>query len=73
MSPDATPNPEPKRGAMDQPAAEHRRPGALSEHDPPSGSAARNRPPLLLIIAVVLLVTTVVVLHLTGLLGPGSH
>lgn len=58
---------------MDQPAPEQRRPGALSERDPPTDSASTNRPRLLLVIAVVLLVTAVVVLHLTGMFGPGSH
>lgn len=58
---------------MDQAAPERPRPGALSEHDPPSDGAAAKRAPLLLVIAVVLLVTAVVVLHLTGVLGPGSH
>jgi hypothetical protein len=58
---------------MDQPAPEHRGPRALSEHDPPTDGAATNRPPLPIVIAVVLLVTAVVVLHLTGVLGPGSH
>ena len=73
MSPNTTPNPEPTRTTTDQPAPEDGQPGALSEHDPPTDSAATNRPPLLLIIAVVLLVTAFVVLHLTGVLGPGSH
>ncbi|MHB1572043.1 MAG: hypothetical protein ACYC0H_22950 [Solirubrobacteraceae bacterium] len=73
MSPDTTPNAEPTQGATDQPGPEHRRPGALSEHDPPTDSAARNRPPLLVVIAVVLLVTAFVVLHLTGVFGPSSH
>ena len=73
MSPDPTPNPEPTQRATDQPAPEHRRPGALSEHDPPKDSATTNRPPLLLVIAVVLLVTAFVILHLTGVFGTGSH
>jgi hypothetical protein len=73
MSPDTTPNPEPRQTALDQPSPERSGPGALSEHDPPTDSNATSRPPLLLVIAVVLLITTVVVLHLTGVLGPGSH
>jgi hypothetical protein len=52
---------------------EHRRPGGLSEHDPPNDGGVANRTPLLLVAVVVLLVTAVVVLHLTGVLGPGSH
>ena len=58
---------------MDQSDPEHRRPRALSEHDPANDSATTNRPSLLLVIAVVLLVSAFVVLHLTGVLGPGSH
>ena len=73
MSPNTTPNPEPTRSAMDQPAPEHRPPGALSEHDPTTESAGSNRPPLLLVIVIVLLVIAFAVLHLTGVLGPGSH
>jgi hypothetical protein len=73
MSPDTTPSPEPAQSAMDRPAPEHGAPGALSEHDPPTGSASTTRPPLLIVIVVVLLVTAVVVLHVTGVLGPGSH
>jgi hypothetical protein len=73
MSPDSTPNLEPAHGATDEPAPEPRRPGVLSAHDPPTESGGMSRPPLLLVMAVVLLVTTVVVLHLTGVLGPGSH
>jgi hypothetical protein len=73
MSPDTTPNREPTQRAIEQPGPESPRPGVLSEHDPPTDSAAANRAPLLLVIVVVLLVTAVVVLHLTGVLGPGSH
>jgi hypothetical protein len=63
MSPDAKPNHESERS----------RPGALSEHDPPTDGTTPKRPPLLLGIIVVLVVTAVVVLHLAGVLGPGSH
>lgn len=73
MSPDPTPNPGRTQSALDQSVPEHQRPGGLSEHDPPTDGGAANRAPLLLVIAVVLLVTAVVVLHLTGVLGPGSH
>jgi hypothetical protein len=44
----------------------------LSEHDPPA-DATRDRPPYLVIIIVVALVTAVVVLHLAGVVGPGSR
>jgi hypothetical protein len=59
----------------DQPDAqpEHTKPGLLSRSDPPPDAAPRNRPPVMLIIVVVLLVTGFVVLHLTGIVGPGSH
>ena len=73
MSPDTAPNREPPQSATDQADPEHARPGALSEHDPPTDSATTKRPPLLLVIIVVLIVTAFVVLHLTGVLGPGSH
>ena len=39
----------------------------------PTAPRQNRPPPLLLVIAVVLLVTAFVVLHLTGVLGPGSH
>jgi len=58
---------------MHNPPAEHDTPGPLSEHDPPPDGAAGGRPPVLLIIVVVLVVTSFVVLHLTGVVGPGSH
>jgi hypothetical protein len=44
----------------------------LSEHDA-APEAARGRTPILLIIVIVLLVAGFVVLHLTGVVGPGSH
>jgi hypothetical protein len=58
---------------MHKPPAEHDTPRPLSEHDPPPDAAAGRRPPVLLIIVVVLLVTGFVALHLTGVVGPGSH
>jgi hypothetical protein len=73
MSPDATPNRDPTQRAVDESGPEHPRPGALSKHDPPTHSPTARRPPLLLAIILVLLVSAVVVLHLTGVLGPGSH
>jgi hypothetical protein len=47
-------------------------PSLLSQSDPPPDTGS-TRPPLLLVVAIVLVVTAVVVLHLTGVLGPGSH
>ena len=73
MSPDTTPNREPTQSATDQAAPEHPQPGALSKHDAPTDSATTRRPSLLLVVIVVLAVTALVVLHLTGVLGPGSH
>jgi hypothetical protein len=72
MSPDRTPNLPPAHDAVD-PAADRPQPRALSQHDPQTDSAATNRPPLLIVVIVVLLVSAVVALHLTGVLGPGSH
>ena len=57
---------------MPQTPPEHEPAKHLSEHDPPR-EAARSRAPVLLIIVVALLVTGFVVLHLTGIVGPGSH
>jgi hypothetical protein len=46
--------------------------GPLSQSDPePEGSI--GRPPIWLIIVFVVLIGGFVVLHLTGVLGPGSH
>jgi hypothetical protein len=73
MSPDTTPDREPTQSAVDETRPEQPRPGALSKHDPATDSATAKRPPLLLVIVVVLVVTALVVLHLTGVLGPGSH
>ena len=43
----------------------------LSENDPqPEGG--RGGPPVALVIAVVVVVIILVVLHLTGVVGPGS-
>jgi hypothetical protein len=48
------------------------KPGLLSQSDPPPETST-HRPPILLIVIVVLLVTGFVLLHLTGVVGPGSH
>jgi hypothetical protein len=45
----------------------------LSQSDPPPDTTARSRPPILLVIIVALVVTAVVVLHLSGVVGAGSH
>ena len=55
------------------PPPEGEKPRQLSHSDPPSNARAGNRPPIVLIVIVVLLITGVVVLHLTGVVGPGSH
>ena len=73
MSPDTTPNHDPTQRAMNPTKPEHPQPGALSKHDAPTDSATTRRPSLLLVVIVVLAVTALVVLHLTGVLGPGSH
>jgi hypothetical protein len=44
----------------------------LSEQDPRPGQD-RGRPPIVIAAIIVVLVIAVVVLHLTGVVGPGSH
>jgi hypothetical protein len=48
-------------------------PGSLSQSDPPPHEAERGRPPALFIVIGVLLVLVFMALHLTGVLGPGTH
>jgi hypothetical protein len=55
------------------PPSERDEPRQLSQSDPPSDARVGSRPPILPILIVVLLITGVVVLHLTGVVGPGSH
>jgi hypothetical protein len=42
----------------------------LSDNDP---APDRRRPPIALLVVIATLVLAVVVLHLTGVIGPGSH
>ncbi len=51
---------------------EQHTPGALSQSDP-EPKPSTGRVPIWLIVIIVLLVTGFVVLHLTGVVGPGSH
>jgi len=44
----------------------------LSEHDPPPEGRG-GRPPAVIVVAIDLVVIVVVLLHLTGVIGPGSH
>ncbi len=44
----------------------------LSERDPPP-DGDHGGPRLLLAVVIALIVTAFVVLHLTGVIGPGSH
>jgi hypothetical protein len=67
-----TPNREPTQSATDQAVPEHPGPEP-SPGTTPHPKAPGRRPPLLLVIIVVLVVTAFVILHLTGVLGPGSH
>jgi hypothetical protein len=44
----------------------------LSENDP-APEDRRGRPPIALLVAIAALVIAVLVLHLTGVIGPGTH
>jgi hypothetical protein len=54
------------------PSVEGDKPKLLSQSDPPPDTGS-NRPPLLLVVGIIVVVIALVVLHLTGVLGPGSH
>ena len=58
---------------MHQRPPEHDKPRTLSEHDPPPDADTRSRTPWFLILVVLLLVIAFVALHITGVVGPGSH
>lgn len=51
---------------------QHAGPPQLSQSDP-TPETTTGRPPIVLIIVIVLLVLGFVVLHLTGVVGPGTH
>jgi hypothetical protein len=56
---------------MHEPLSGQDRDARLSEHDPPDGG--RGRPPVAIVVVIVVVVIVVVLLHLTGVIGPGSH
>jgi hypothetical protein len=41
-------------------------------NDPPP-ERARSRPPIAIVLAIAAIIIAIVVLHLTGVVGPGSH
>jgi hypothetical protein len=61
-----------RRSTPDDPRAADPEPRPLSAHDPPP-ETERGRPPVLLIVVIVVAVLAFMLLHLTGVLGPGSH
>jgi hypothetical protein len=72
-APDRTETPTPVEGTRRSPEQpEHPGHGLLSQSDPEPESS-NGRPPIWLIIVFVALVAGFVVLHLAGVLGPGSH
>lgn len=57
---------------MPKPRHTHDPKPTLSQSDPPP-TRGRSGPPVLLVAVIVVAIVAMVVLHLTGVLGPGSH
>ena len=57
---------------MPEPRHTHDPKPSLSPSDP-SAPRGRSGPPVLLVAVLVVAIVAMVVLHLTGVLGPGSH
>ncbi len=57
---------------MHAPSPEHDPIPGLSEHDPPPDDG-RGGPRVIVLVAIVVAVLILVLLHLTGVVGPGSN